>query len=219
MWFLYADESGDLGFDFVNKKPSKYFTLIILALSSYSTDRQLAKAVKKTLARKLNPRNKRKRIILELKGSDTVFAVKEYFYKQVQPIKFGLYTITINKRKVIQSLMEAKERVYNYITRLVLDKIPLESNSGEGINLVMDKCKGKPEVQEFNRYIRRQLQSRIKPQTPLHINHLDSKQSAGLQACDMFCWGIFRKYERQDLEWYQLFIKDKIKFEEIYFNQ
>ncbi len=27
MWNLYLDESGDLGFDFVNKKPSKFFTI------------------------------------------------------------------------------------------------------------------------------------------------------------------------------------------------
>lgn len=30
MWYLYLDESGDLGFDFVNKKPSKFFTVSIL---------------------------------------------------------------------------------------------------------------------------------------------------------------------------------------------
>ena len=24
MWYLYLDESGDLGFDFVNKKPSRF---------------------------------------------------------------------------------------------------------------------------------------------------------------------------------------------------
>ncbi len=32
MWYLYLDESGDLGFDFVNKKPSKFFTITILVI-------------------------------------------------------------------------------------------------------------------------------------------------------------------------------------------
>lgn len=36
MWFLYLDESGDLGFDFVNKKPSKFFTIAILEIKSVS---------------------------------------------------------------------------------------------------------------------------------------------------------------------------------------
>lgn len=35
MWFLYLDESGDLGFDLVNKKSSKFFTVAILAVTQY----------------------------------------------------------------------------------------------------------------------------------------------------------------------------------------
>jgi len=58
MWYLYLDESGDLGFDFINKKPSKFFTITILALSSYKSNRQLIKAVKTTIRRKLNPKSK-----------------------------------------------------------------------------------------------------------------------------------------------------------------
>lgn len=219
MWFLYVDESGDLGFDFVNKKPSKYFTLTVLALSSYQADRQLAKAVKKTLARKLNPRNKRKRIVQELKGTDTTLQVKQYFFNQTKNIKFGLYSITINKRKVYEKLTREKERVYNYIARLVLDKIPFELNDGETIQLIIDKCKGKPEIEEFNSYIRSQLQSRINPKTPLYINHLDSKKSYGLQACDLFCWGIFQTYERNNLHWFDEFNKSKVKFNDMYFGQ
>jgi hypothetical protein len=32
---------------------------------------------------------------------------------------------------------------------------------------------------------------------------------------DLFCWGIYRKYERKDEEWYAIF-KHTIVFEEIY---
>ncbi|MFA5991721.1 MAG: hypothetical protein WC794_05770 [Candidatus Doudnabacteria bacterium] len=85
--------------------------------------------------------------------------------------------------------------------------------------MVIDKCKGKPEIQEFNSYISRQLQSRINPKTPLYINHLNSIQSMGLQACDMFCWGIFQTYERGNTQWFELFEKEKIKFNELYFGQ
>lgn len=34
MWLLYLDESGDLGFDFVNKRPSNHFT-ITMRLCTY----------------------------------------------------------------------------------------------------------------------------------------------------------------------------------------
>jgi hypothetical protein len=54
MWYLYLDESGDLGFDFVNKKPSKFFTVAILAIAGQQANRKLIKSVKVVLRRKLN---------------------------------------------------------------------------------------------------------------------------------------------------------------------
>ena len=76
MWWLYLDESGDLGFDFVNKKPSKFFTICILATSSGATNRAFGYAVKKTLRRKLNRKKGKKRFITELKASQTTLQVK-----------------------------------------------------------------------------------------------------------------------------------------------
>ncbi len=66
MWWLYLDESGDLGFDFVNKKPSEFFTICILATSHRETNSRMKTAVKRTLRRKLN--HKAKRVVTELKG-------------------------------------------------------------------------------------------------------------------------------------------------------
>jgi len=43
MWYLYMDESGDLGFDFVNKKPSKFFTITIVGFNGVSINRSLIK--------------------------------------------------------------------------------------------------------------------------------------------------------------------------------
>ena len=215
MWYLYLDESGDLGFDFVNKKGSKFFTLTILALSSVSANRELNRAIKKTLSRKLNPRNKRKRIVQELKGSSTTIEVKEYFYQQVKGIRFGLYTITLNKKRVYEQLTRQKERVYNFIARKVLDQIPFEKAGDTRIELIVDRCKSRPEIKEFNTYVRKQLEARIDPNTPLDIYHWNSQETAGLQACDLFCWGVFQKYERKKEEWYGLF-KEKILFEDIY---
>jgi len=49
----------------------------------------------------------------------------------------------------------------------------------------------------------------------LHIYHLSSTASFELQAVDLFCWGIYRKYEQKDMEWYDLF-KSKIAYETEY---
>lgn len=215
MWYLYLDESGDLGFDFVNKKPSKFFTVTILAMSSQDANTKMLKAVKKTLARKLNPKNKRKRIVHELKGTGTTVEVKKYFYQQVKNIKFGIYSVTLNKKRLFEKLTRDKERVYNFIARQVIDKIPFEKADGIRVELILDKCKGKPEIEEFNKYIRNQLQARLNPSTPLDIYHRISHENFGLQACDLFCWGIFQKHERKNLEWHNVYAKN-ILLDEVY---
>ncbi len=215
MWHLFLDESGDLGFDFVNKRPSKYFTITILATSSDDSFRQINKAVTKTLARKLNYRKKHGTKVQELKGTGTTIEVKKYFFGLISDCKFGIYSITLNKRKVYERLTKEKERVYNYVTRLVLDQIPFEKNGGVRVNLVIDKCKGKPEIREFNEYIKSQLSSKIDPNIPLDINHEPSQNICGLQAADLFCWGIFRKYERNDPEWLEIYQK-KVLYDRMY---
>ena len=50
----------------------------------------------------------------------------------------------------------------------------------------------------------------------MDIYHYLSHEDLGLQAVDMFCWGIFRKYERKDSSWFDLFGKEKVIFDELY---
>jgi len=215
MWYLYLDESGDLGFDFVNKKPSKFFTVTILAISSRDANVKIIKAAKKTLDRKLNPRGKRKRMVQELKGTGTTIEVKKYFFEQIKNVKFGVYSMTLNKKRLFEKLTREKERVYNWVAKQVIDKIPFEKADGIRVELILDKCKGKPEIEEFNSYIRSQLQARLNPNTPLDIFHWKSNENFGLQACDLFCWGIFQKHERKNLEWHDVYEK-KILLDDVY---
>ncbi len=72
MLYLYLDESGDLGFDFFAKKPSKYFTVTVLAVSGKENNRLLINAVKKTIKRRLRRQD------AELKGAKDSLALKKY---------------------------------------------------------------------------------------------------------------------------------------------
>ncbi len=58
---------------------------------------------------------------------------------------------------------------------------------------------------EFNSYIQKQLEAKIDPKIPLDIRHFDSISEKCLQAADLFAWGIFRKYEKKDCEWFNIF--------------
>lgn len=214
MWFLYLDESGDLGFDFENKKPSKFFSVCTLALRTSTNNRSLINAVKKTLRRTANPKGKRKRVVTELKGSRTSLSLKKYFFRQVSGIRFAIYSVTLNKRRLYPELQEKREITYNYLAIIIMDEIPFQA-AGIRVNLTLDKRKPSGEIKNFNQYIQRQLRDRLAPQVPLDIFHMASDESYGLQAVDMFCYGTFRKYERDDKSWYTIF-QGKVVKDEVY---
>ena len=208
MLYLYLDESGDLGFDFFAKKPSKYFTVTVMLVYGMESRKRIAKAVKRTLQNKLAKKG------TELKGAKQSIEVKRYFYRHVESVPFELYALTLNKRRVYDYLSQKKDRVYNFIARKVLDVIPFV-NASVRVGLVIDRSKSKKEIREFDEYLIRQLNSRIEPRIPLDIDHHLSHEDLPLQAVDLFSWGIFRKYEKDDMEWFDVF-KGKIKYDEVY---
>ncbi len=209
MWYLYLDESGDLGFDFFGKKPSKFFTVTVLIVKGADQNRALLKAVKKTIRRKLPARGG-----VELKGSHTTLNIKRYFYQLVEPLPFDLYALTLNKKRVYEELARKKDRVYNFIARKVMDRLPLEQATTR-LYLIMDRCKSQREIKEFNSYIVRQLEGRLDPKVPLDIFHHKSTENLGLQAVDLFSWGIFRRYERKDRQWRDIFAA-KVQYDDVY---
>ena len=118
MWFLYLDESGDLGFDFFTKHPSHFLTVCILAVQGV-----------------------------------------------VANVPFEVYAMTLNKRRVYDELAQRKDRVYHFIARQVLDRIPVEDATTR-VQLIIDRSKSKREIADFNSYITRQLQGRLDPRVP-----------------------------------------------------
>lgn len=208
MLYLYLDESGDLGFDFFARKPSKFFTVTVLMVTGIENNRRLINAVKKTIKRKLPKKQ------AELKGAKDSIGVKEYLYKQIATIPFDIYSITLNKRRVYDKLTKQRDRVYNFITRNVMDRIPVE-NASTRIEVIIDKSKSKNEIIEFNDYIIRHIKGRIDPRVPLDIYHRKSHENLGLQAVDTFSWGVFRKYEKKDTIWFNIF-RDKVKYDSVY---
>lgn len=212
MWYLYLDESGDLGFDFVNKKPSRHFVIVILAIRTRENQRILDVAVRRTLKKKVNYKKKRN-LVNELKGTQLNLINKKYFHEQIK-VPFAVYSIILNKRRVFEHLANDKSRVYNYVAKLLIEKLPFEK-AETAIKFYVDKSKGKPEIKDFNDYLKSHLEGRLSPKVRLDILHEDSCNMPGLQAADLFAYGIFRKYERKDEAWYSIF-KDNIQFERMF---
>lgn len=214
--YIFLDESGDLGFDFDKHGTSKFFVITLLVIISEMDKRKIEKSVERTIRTKIKKGRKTKngKKYLELKGTNTIFEIKKYFWNQIKTSSFEIYTLILNKKNLHDYLMEDKERLYNYISRLILEKVAFQEEQSK-IYIVIDKRKKSEERQEFNRYILLQLKGLINPKIALEIFHQNSQTNSGLQVVDLFSWGIFRKYEWSDSEWFNV-IKDRIVYEEVY---
>jgi len=208
---IYADETGDLGLDFKNKKPSTHFCITMLVCKNKDTFVNIKKAVKKTRGRKLFSK-KNKATQNELKGYNTDFKIKKYFFDQLSSSsidhqQFEIYTMIIDKTRILPLIRDIKNthRLYNTIARDLLEIIDL-SNVGQ-VSLLMDKCKGSKEQGVFDKYIMDYLSSKLPLNIRIEITHELSENIEGLQAVDLFCHGIIRKYSENDTLWYDYFSK------------
>ncbi|CAC9591570.1 hypothetical protein [uncultured Gammaproteobacteria bacterium] len=214
---IYLDESGDLGFDFTNKKPSKKFVIILLVCKDKSAADSFGYAVKRTLKNKLNHKKTNNRNTEELHATKDSISTKKYFYRRIKSTNWEIYTAILNKTKIYNHLTtkSGRKKLYNFLAHYLLEKVDL-SKVNSAVTLVVDKCKNKAEIEDFNQYLVAKLEGKLPLNLPpLLISHEDSKSNTGIQSVDYFCWGVYRKYEHQDLEWYECF-KDKILIEQKY---
>lgn len=214
--YIYLDESGDLGFDFRKKKTTKKFVITLLVCYTDAARKEFAKAVRRALKNKLNRKKKGSRHITEIKGTDTTLEIKRYFFRNIKDNNWSIYALVLNKVRVETHLQTkiGKKKLYNFLARFLMEKLDL-STVQRNVELVVDRCKNKEEVRDFNQYLVNQLEALLPLNTDLNISHLTSQESAGLQAVDLFSWGIFRKYENNDMEWYKVY-RDKLGFETEY---
>lgn len=217
--FIYLDESGDLGFDFDKAKTSRYFVITLLVCRDKSTQDVFRRAVSRTLKNKLNRSKSKTRPVQELKGTATTLAVKQYFYRQLPEDGWDIYSVTLNKARVDDHLRTrtGKKKLYNFLARFILEKVKFPEEAPR-VSLVVDRCKNKEEIKDFNQYLANQLEALLPLNTKLDIDHLASHESAGLQSVDMFCWGIARKDDSGEGEWYRVY-RGKVRFETIYLPQ
>ena len=209
--FIFLDESGDLGFNFENKKPSTHFCITLLVCKEATTLTALRSVVKNALVRKLN-HNKTKNFIAELKGTNTTLEVKKYFYKQltnfVTPVIYDIeiYTIIFDKRDILNPITpeQNNHKIYNFVAKEILDSVDFSAVTDQ-VNLYVDRCKGYQERSLFDAYIRSHLEVKLPFNIPFDIQHKQSQDLPGLQTVDLFCYGIVRKYAANDMSWYSVF--------------
>lgn len=212
--YAFLDESGGLSFDFTKGGTTRFFVVCLLVLPTTEDYRRLTQAVERTIRNKLHKGRAPKHPTHELKGTMIDLATKRYFFQQAQSASFSLYSLVLNKARVYEDLRREPERLYNFIARTLIERCPFQQ-AKDRIILTLDRRKTIEEINAFNQYLLVQLQGSLPLNVPIEIYHKHSWERKGLQAVDLFSWGLFRKYERGDMSWYQVF-RNRLAVEDVY---
>lgn len=209
---IYLDEAGDLGFDLTKSKTSRYLIITILVCENADAVSRITRAIKLTLKNKFFDR------LYELKGSDTSLAIKKYFFKKI-PLanNWRLYAAIADKKTWLHHHVKNhgtelnKKALYDEVAKRLLTQIDFPKSISH-VKIIVDKSKNKYEISDFDNRVIAELKKGIPDKAQISIRHRPSYEEPMLQAVDLFCWGIRRKYEREELEWYSVF-SDKIAAE------
>ena len=200
MLYLFLDESGDLGFNFRNKRTSKFFIVTILATTS---KRSIEKLVSKTY---LSIKRRKQK-------SGTLHAFRETPITRLRLLK-GLadkdctvMTLYLNKKRVYTKLTDEKVVLYNYLTNILLDRIMnkrLINTKVDSVTLIASQRETNKFLNEnFKNYLCNQ--TNLKHKLNITVSIKTPYQEKCLQAVDFASWAIFRKHEYDDDSYYQLF--------------
>ncbi len=208
---IYLDESGDLGFEFNDRSPSSHFIITLLACDSPESVKAIKKSVEKTIKNKIYAKSHN---VHEFKGTRSSLSTKAYFFKNAaKNNSWKIYSIILDKKMLLRKLTAPidKHRIYNVLANHLLKQVNFSGVST--INLVVDRSKDRDGIIEFDDMLRVTMDTILPLTVPFNISHVRSHESYGIQAVDLFCWGIYRKYVHCDEEWYDIF-QYKIVYEQ-----
>ena len=193
--YVFIDESGDLG-----RYGTDYFVVACVVVSE---PKHLGRIMKKLRQKKLKKPLKK---LSEIKANNSNRKIREFVLKKIAESDCEIYAIVVDKARVMPKLYEVKDRLYNFLCRILLDEI---KPAGKMI-ITIDKKHTNTLIREnFNNYVRNDLKNRNKAKD-IEINHLPSESSQTLQVVDFVAWAIARKYNHGD-PFYHNLIEHKIR--------
>ena len=202
--YIYLDESGDLGFDFKKKGTSKHFLITVLLTRE---PKKIANCIKHLKEDALQKKYKK---IPEIKFNNSPEVFRKRVIQKLSAQEIFILVFCLNKIKIVNKLHDKKDKVYNYVTGLLFDKILNATNPDEELIMTVDKVKvGKIQMEDFNFYLGLKLFMAGQQDRKLKVIHVDSQKDRCIQAVDFISGSIFRKYEFRNLNLYDL-IRSKI---------
>ena len=198
--YVYLDESGDLGFE---QKSTRYFTIAFVIVEDPIPFRRCVKAVK---IKHHIPRD------VELKGNTTRKVIKEDLLNRFLQLDMEIHAITVKKKNVEPKLRRDTNILYNYIVGLSLVERILQEPPGIRVVITVDRrITSITSGFKFNEYLRYKIwYEKERQDIDLEIYHLDSHETYALQGIDVICNSIFRKYNSNNHDLFNI-LQDKVK--------
>jgi len=198
--YVYLDESGDLGF---RQGGTKYFTIAFVIVENPVPFRRCVKKVK---MRHHIPHG------VELKGNTTRLPIKEDLLTRFAKLDIEVRAITVRKRNVEPKLRKDTNILYNYMVGLSLVKRILDEPKGAKVVINVDRrIIAITSGFNFNEYVRYKIwYEGERRDINLEIQHLDSHEAYAIQGIDVICNSIFKKYNSNNYELFNI-IRNKVK--------
>lgn len=212
MKYIFLDESGDLGFNFKKKNTSKHFIVTFLFINDDL--KKIEKIVQKT---HLELSKKYRRKIGVLHAVKEKPATRRRMLKRLSEVNCSVLIICLDKENVYPELKKDKQSLYNNITATLLGKTfsYRHDRCGSKTYLIASRRETNKVFNEnFRSYLNKRARKNYKQEIEISIK--TPAQQKILQLVDFVSWAIFRKYEKNDFEYYNL-IKNKIVEENYFF--
>ncbi|WP_407393837.1 DUF3800 domain-containing protein [Methanobrevibacter sp.] len=198
MKYIYIDESGDLGDNYLG---SRYFVIGAIIVDNPKNLNRIIKYA----------RNNYNNILgrdLEIKGNKTNRYVIKKILGKINSIDYQVLAIFLNKKNLHNVPDFYKYNVlYDTLASKLAEKITITSPT----TVIVDRSKGKHEdMRIFNERFSSSLNN---PDGYLvNIIHANSIKERGLQIADLIAWSVFQSREHENSEFIDL-IKNKNIFE------
>lgn len=203
--YLIFDESGNLG------SQGRYF--VIACIDTYdqkSLHNIMHKklGVAKTMFKKLAALHAN-----EIKAKDAYPCIKYHILECIARKNLGISYVVADLHHVRPDLLKDKNILYNYLMRLIIEKLVTEKDNGTTINIICDNHTTKvASANSFSDYIKLYLLYEKDLHLNLKIKYMDSdaKNAYIVQAADYVANALYGYYEYGDALYFSRF-KYKIK--------
>ncbi len=203
--YIFVDESGDM--DFTSKGSKHYIFTFLVKQRPFALHEHISNYRYSLLERNLKPSTDKRLDIEAFHACDDNKYIREKVFDIIASFDNKLvrsYSYVLEKPKVQPNKRQDKDKFYinnlNLAIKNLLNKIKINKN----FIIITDRLpfKSKKHTPTLKKGIKEYIKTN-KLSIRYDIFHHSSASSINLQVVDYISWAIFRKYERNDDEYYE----------------